>query len=93
METQSLYNTVIFLLPSITVNGTVLTNVYGRILTVFYNTKTQQGVIGLEVGDSVSPQVKWLYEIEISITPTSSISAQELIGLVLVNIPNSSILP
>jgi NOL1/NOP2/fmu family ribosome biogenesis protein len=91
METQSLYNAFVILIPAITVAGQELTNVYARIKSIYYDTQFANGVIGLKIGDTPDSQVTYSYEVNISIAPSSSISATELVQAVLGNIPNSSI--
>ncbi len=86
-----MYHSVVFLLPFVTVAGKDLSNVYARVITVFYNTKTAEGLIGLEIGETLTPQITYTYEVQISINPTSSISAEQLVGFVLAAIPNSSV--
>jgi hypothetical protein len=90
---QSLYYSVIFFIPSITVSGQTLIDVYGRIVSQYYNFKVQNGVIQLEIGETLLPQITYSYDVELVVSPNSSISAQDLINTVLAAIPNSSILP
>jgi len=90
---QSLYYSVVFFIPSITVSGQTLIDVYGRIVSQYYNFKVQNGVIQLEIGETILPQITYSYDVELVVSPNSSISAQDLINTVLAAIPNSSILP
>lgn len=90
---QSLYYSVVFFIPSITVSGQTLIDVYGRIVSQYYNFKVQNGVIQLEIGETLLPQITYSYDVELVVSPNSSISAQDLINTVLAAIPNSSILP
>ena len=91
MEPQSLYNAFIIIIPSITVAGQQLTNVYARIKSIYYDTQFASGVISLKIGDSPDSQVTYSYEVNINIAPSPIISDTELVAAVLANIPGSSV--
>jgi len=87
----TLYNTVIILIPSITIAGQALTNVYGRIKSIYYDTEFSSGVIGLRVGESLTSEITYLYEVATVISANGTISSTDIVQIVLDEIPNSSI--
>ena len=91
METR-LYHLVVIVIPAITVAGQSLVNVYGRIKLGNFDFEDGTGVIGVKIGEKIDSQITYMHDIPFTIPPSGSISANEVVQLVLAAIPNSSIL-